>query len=440
MNRKERIDLAEWAVESAKKYGANQVAVSISNSRNIEIEFRDKQLDKLMESTRNSLGLQLYVSQRYSSHTTNDLKTSSLDPFIREAVASTKYLTADEYRQLPDPKYYPENIEGELEISDPDYQKVESSNRVQMAAEIEHEAMAQSDQIISATSGYSDRYGESVRLHSNGFLGERESTRFSAWAEVTVKGEEGGRPEDWFEAVTRFQKDLPSPEIIGKSAAERALRKVGQSKMDSGRYDMIVENRAGHTLVEMLLDPMTAEYLQQKNSYLEDMMGKKVASESFTLIDDPFIQKGLESRFFDEEGIAAKKRIMIEKGILKEYYIDNYYGRKLGMEPNSGTQSNLVFEYGSQSMEEMVKGVNKGIVITDFIGGNSNSTTGDFSFGIIGLLVERGNIIQAVNEMNITGNAQEFWNQLVAMGNDPYLYDSLRIPSMHFEDVQFSGV
>ena len=106
MNRKERIDLAQWAVDCAKKYGANQVAVSIVNNRNIEIEFRDKQIDKLMESTRNSLGIQLYVDQRYSSHSTNDLKKDSLDPFIREAVASTKYLTVDEYRQLPDPKFY----------------------------------------------------------------------------------------------------------------------------------------------------------------------------------------------------------------------------------------------------------------------------------------------------------------------------------------------
>ncbi|MBN2028962.1 TldD/PmbA family protein [bacterium] len=440
MNRIERIDLAEWVVESAKKYGADQVAVSISNSRNIEIEFRDKQLDKLMESTRNSLSLQLYVNQRYSSHSTNDLKKNSLDLFIREAVASTKYLTPDEYRRLPDPKYYPENVEGDLEICDQTYGAIESTSRVQMAAEIEAEAMAQSDKIISTTSGYSDTFGESVRLHSNGFLGERESTRFSAWAEVTVKDEDRGRPEDWFEAVTRFQKDLPSPEIIGRNAAERALRKIGQSKMDSGQYDMIVENRAGRTLIEVLLDPMTAEYLQQKNSYLENMIDKKIASESFTLIDDPFIQKGLGSRFFDEEGIASEKRIMIEKGILKKYFLDNYYGRKLGMEPNSGTQSNLVFEYGSKSMEEMIKELNKGIVITGFIGGNSNSTTGDFSFGIFGLLVERGSVVRAVNEMNISGNAKTFWNQLVAMGNDPYPYSSWQVPSMLFEGVQFSGV
>ncbi|MCJ7812971.1 TldD/PmbA family protein [bacterium] len=440
MNRQERIDLAQWAVDCAKKYGANQVAVSISNQRTIEIEFRDKQLDKLMESTRNSLGMQLYVEQRYSSHSTNDLKKSALDSFIQEAVASTKYLTGDEYRLLPDPKYYPEKSDGELEICDHGYGEIDSSKRIQMAAEIEAAAMAQSDKIISTTSGYTDSYGETVQLHSNGFLGERESTQFSAGAEVTVKDEDKGRPEDWYEAIVRYYQDLPGPEIIGRNAAQRALRKIGQDKMDSGRYNMIVENRAGSRLIGMLLSPMSARALQQKNSYLENRIGEKIVSEKMTLIDDPFIQKGLGSRFFDGEGIAAKKRVMIEKGVLKTYYIDNYYGRKLGMEPNSGSSSNLIFEYGSKSMEEMIQGLDKGIVITGFIGGNSNSTTGDFSFGIVGLLVEKGKIIRAVNEMNISGNGKTFWNQLVDMGNDPYPYSSQRIPSMLFEGVQFSGI
>ena len=154
------------------------------------------------------------------------------------------------------------------------------------------------------------------------------------------------------------------------------------------------------------------------------MLNKKIASEKMTVIDDPYLKKGLGSKLFDGEGLAAEKRVMIEKGVLKNYFIDNYYGKKLGWNPTTAGPSNMVYEYGSKSFDELLKEITKGIIVTGFIGGNSNSTTGDFSFGIVGLFVENGQIIKPVNEMNISGNAKEVWNQLVEMGNDPYQYSS----------------
>ena len=138
--------------------------------------------------------------------------------------------------------------------------------------------------------------------------------------------------------------------------------------------------------------------------------------------------------------MATKKMTIIEKGVLKNYLIDWYYAQKLGVEPTCGSVSNLVFDYGTRSFNEMVKGLERGIVVTGFIGGNSNSTTGDFSYGIVGKLVENGKVVQPVNEMNISGNLTEFWNQLVELGNDPYVYSAWRRPSLYFKDIHFSGV
>jgi PmbA protein len=132
--------------------------------------------------------------------------------------------------------------------------------------------------------------------------------------------------------------------------------------------------------------------------------------------------------------------MIIEKGVLRNYYIDNYYGKKLEMEPTSGSTSNLVFVHGDKSPEVLIKELERGILVTGFIGGNSNTTTGDFSFGISGLLIEKGEIVKPVNEMNISGNAKEFWKRLLATGNDPYPYSSWYVPSMLFEKVHFSGL
>jgi len=440
MNPKERLDLAQWATEQAIKNGANQVATAITFSRRIEIEHRDKKLDKLSEATRNSMYIELYVDQRYSSQSTNDLKKESLSKFIKDSIGSTRYLARDEFRALPDVKYYPKTNKIDLMILDPAYKKLETPERVKLAAEIEAAAMQQSDQIISTTAAYTDVYSESLRVHSNGFSGDFAATQFSVSAEVTVDDKQGGRPEDYAYAVARFRKDLPSTESIGVEAAKRAMRKVGQKKIDSGKYDMIVENRVVDRLLGVLQEPLSASALQQKNSYLEGMLGKQVASDKLTLVDDPFLEKGLGSRQFDEEGLAAKKRVIIEKGILRDYYVDNYYGKKLVMEPNSGSTSNLICELGTRSLAELITLVKKGIVVNSFIGGNYNSTTGDFSFGIVGLLVQDGEIVQPVNEMNLSGNAKEFWMQLAEVGNDVFPYSSWRTPGMLFNAVNFSGI
>ncbi len=427
-------------MDHATKNGADQVAVSISNTREIQISYRDRQLDQLKESTRNALGLDIYIENRYSSHSTNDLRKESLSNFIEESVAGTRHLTRDEYRSLPDPKYYPENLDTPLKICDPYYDKIEPSDRLAMAAEIEASATAHSDRIISTTSSYSDTHHESVRIHSNGFQGETKSTLFRAGAEVTIAGKEDDRPSDWYYSAVRYHEDLPKPDVIGVNAAQRALQKIGQQKIASGRYDMIVENRAGSRLLYALLRPMEGRYLQQKNSFLEGMEGQKIASEPFSMIDDPFVERGVGSRHFDGEGLAARRRVMIERGILRNYFIDDYYGKKLTMEPTTGSPSNLVFEYGSRSLEEMIHDVTRGILINAFIGGNSNSTTGDFSYGIVGQLIENGEISRPVNEMNISGNTRDIWGRLVEMGNDPYPYAAWRRPSMRFEAVQFSGI
>lgn len=440
MNKKERLDLAEWAMKHALRHGADQTSVGIFNQREISIEFRDKRLEELKESTQNSLNIDIYADQKYSSHSTNDLRKQSLEKFIDEAIAATKYLAKDEYRSLTDPKYYPKGKGPDLQIYDPAYESVESRTRVKMAEEIETVAMDQSDQIISVTSWYEDTFTQTCRVNSNGFAGETESTNFGAGAEVTVRDGEEGRPADYFWAGTRYFKDLPSTEELGKWAVERAVRKIGQRKLGSGKYDMVLENRNGGRFLGLFGYAYTAQALQQKNSFLEGRLGEKIASELFTVVDDPMLKKGLGSRHYDGDGIAAKKRVVIDKGVLSQFFIDDYYGRKLGMEPNGGQTSNILFAYGDKDRDQIIKGVKKGILVTGFIGGNSNSVTGDFSIGIVGQLIENGQIVHAVNEMNIAGNANDVYNQLVVIGNDPYPYSSSRTPTMHFEGIAFSGV
>jgi PmbA protein len=218
------------------------------------------------------------------------------------------------------------------------------------------------------------------------------------------------------------------------------LKKIGPEKINSGKYTMIVENRSAPNLLSPLYNALQGNNLYQKQSFLADKIGKSVASSIMTVDDDPLIISGPGSRLFDDEGLAAVKRPILEDGTLRNYYIDNYYGRKLGMEPTSGSSSNAVFRLGKRNMDEMVANLKKGILVTGFNGGNCNGSTGDFSYGIEGYLIENGSIVHPVNEMNISGNMNQLWFNLVEAGNDIVDGSSFMIPTLMFEGIDFSGI
>jgi PmbA protein len=232
---------------------------------------------------------------------------------------------------------------------------------------------------------------------------------------------------------------LPKSDI-GKKAMERAIQKINPRKIASGKYTVIIENRVAGNLLYPVFSALNGSSIYQKQSFLAGKAGQKIASELLTIVDDPSIPSAPGSRLYDEEGLAAVKRPVIEKGVLKGYYIDNYYGRKLGMQPTSGSNGNIVFETGSRNQQEMMSTLKKGILITGFIGGNCNGSTGDFSYGIEGYLIENGKIVQPVNEMNISGNMSQFWFNLTELGNDIRENDPFRIPSIMLKDVDLSGI
>jgi len=439
MNKSEKELLADFIIETAKKAGAHEVSVNLAENSGMNIQFRDGEIEQLEESQENSLSISIYCDNKYSSHSTNNLKPDDIKIFTENAVKATHYLTSDPFRQLPDSRYYAKNLDKDLNLSDQNFHNITTEDRIEISKRIYESAIKHSDKIISAAASYSDTVYSSLKVHSNGFCGHHSGTMFSASAEVTVKDNDT-RPEDYYSVQNRFLSRFPDVEMIGNLASTGALKKMGQTKIKTGTYNMLVENRAAIRLISMLLSPMAASSIQQKSSYLDGMLGKKIASEMLNITDNPLIDGALGSRLFDSEGIASVKRSIIENGVLCQYFIDSYYGKKLGMEPNGGSSSNLLFSDGSDSLDSLMKQASNGILVTGFNGGNSNSTTGDFSFGISGFQFENGNIIKPINEMNISGNSKILWNNLVKIANDPYPYSKWMVPSLLFEGVSFSGL
>jgi PmbA protein len=438
MNKNEKYELAGLVMDHALKSGAEQVSVSIADSRSSDIDIRDQKIDKLTESIRNSLTVELFVEKKYSFHITSRLKKEELFRFIDEAIAATRFLAEDEYRTLPDPELYYKGGGNDLKVLDNKLDGIDAKTKIDLATQVHDEAFRKDERVISVTSTYSDNISNRVLLTSNGFKGDTSTSYVALSAQVSVKGDTG-RPSDyWYENAIFFDKLVKTG--IGTKALDRAIRKLDPKKIKSGKYPVIIENQTVSSIFSPLYSAMLGSSIYKKQSFLLGKANKPVASQKLTIFDDPFIQSGFGSSFFDSEGLATVKRPIIEGGILHNFYIDTYYGKKLKLKPTSGDSTNLIFSPGERDLRSMLESMDKGILITGFNGGNCNGSTGDFSYGIEGFYIEKGKIVHPVNEMNITGNMNQFWFSLVELGNDVLEGRTFKTPSMMFEKADLSGI
>jgi PmbA protein len=434
--------IAQSCIELSTKKGANAVSADVYRVRKVEFQWRDGKPETVTEATTRGVQLDLYVDGRYARVSTSDLRPEALESLIGDTVVVARSLAQDPYRGLPDPELYEGQAELDLGLEDPRYDELTADHRRQFAqvAEAGAREVKGSDAILSVTTSFSDTLTERFLVNSNGFSGASRGTVFSLSAEVGVKDKDGRRPEDYSYATSRGLARLPKAALIGKDAGERSVARLGAGKGESAMLPMVVDNRAGGRMVGLLMSPLSGSSLQQKRSFLEGKLGEAVFGDKITIVDDPLIAGGLGSRLWDSEGIAARRRPIVEAGVLKSYYIDTYYGRKLKVAPTSGDASNLSWNTGSRDPAALIAGIDDGIFVTGFLGGNSNGLTGDFSLGVLGFRIRDGQLAEPVGEMNISGNHLEFWKRLVAVGNDPFPYSPLRTPTLVFDGVSFAGV
>ncbi|MCF7809168.1 MAG: TldD/PmbA family protein [Candidatus Marinimicrobia bacterium] len=433
------LDLGYWAQKKAKEAGADETGIGINQSRSVEVDFRDGKVENLKESTQQSLWIDIHSKGKFSSHSTNDLRKSSLEKFIPNAVDLTAFLEKDDFRTLTPPELYEGQHTVDIDINDPAQVAVTAEERLNRAKELGALLEGRDERIISIASGFYDSHSESYLLMSNGFEGHNESTSFTHGASVSMQGEGDKKPEGWKYYRAHHLEDLVSAEETAAEALLRTQDRLGAKKVPSEQLPLLLENANAARLLYYLLGPMRASYIQQKRSFLEGKKGEQIAADVLSVIDDPTVVRGLGSKYYDGDGIAAKVRPVISNGVLDDYFVDVYYGNKMGWQPNGGGTSNLIIKPGTRSGQEIEAALDKGILVTNWLGGNANSTTGDYSLGVAGWLIENGKRVQPITEMNISGNYSDLLMNLVEVGNDPYVHSSFRTPTLLFDKVSFSG-
>ncbi len=430
---------AAEAVELARSAGADEAWSTASQSRDVQFEYRDGSLEKVKDTTSQRLGIRLFADGRYSSHATTDLNPDRLSSFVDEAVAITRALEPDEFRRITPEQLFRDRPSDDLDLVDASVNSLDRDQRMAWCRALD-EASHRHERVISATSGVYDGMQLSASASSNGFSGRQQSTYCWYGSSITLRDQGDKRAEDGFYAGAAHVTDVPGPEAVGKTALDRALARLDAEKGPTQKTTMVVDSRAAASLVSRMLRPASGRSVQQGQSFWATLIGEQAFSDKLTIIDDPLIVRGLSSRHYDNEGISSRALPIIENGVAKNLYVDTYYGRKGDMEPTTGSPSNRVVSPGEHSLQELLGKVGDGVYVTSWLGGNSDSTTGDFSLGLRGHMIENGEIGRPVGEMNVTGNLRDLFTRLDLVGNDVYPYSSTLSPSLVFSDVDFSGV
>lgn len=436
--RAELADRAQQAVDQALEAGADDIWAVAQQSRDVEFSYRDGALEKVQDATSRNLWVQVYSKGRYSSHRTTDLNPDRLRDFLAQAVASTAALEPDPHRAITPPELFRNRPQADLDLVDNAVASLEREQRLGWCVSLD-EAARNHQKVISATAGVYDGSVAYAFASSNGFEGFRDATYCWLGADVTLKDRGDRRASDGFYAGGTHVADLPGARMVAETALDRALVRLDAEKGPTTRTTMLVDSRAASSLVGRLLQSAYARSLQQGRSFWSNLHGKKAFSEKLTLVDEPLIRRGLGSRLFDDEGIAAHPLPLVEAGIVRNIYVDTYYGRKADMRPTTGSPSNVTVATGESSLEELVADVGEGIYVTSWLGGNADGTTGDFSLGLRGHVIEKGAIGRPVGEMNVTGNLRSLFGRLELAGSDVYPYATILSPSLVFADVDFSG-
>ncbi len=435
------LSFAQHVVDRCGQLGATESSAAVSRSSHIQIIRRDGQVEQATEATTQSLSITVLVDDCFCSSSTSDLRPDAVEQFVEKSIAAAQYLEPDDARRHADEALCGRGVSQEdLDQDDACWGTRTAEDRSQDAEQLETALQELSDdRAISGSVMVADGRSEVAHVLSNGFSGVNQGAWFAAGGERTIQDGDR-RPEAGAHYGARHLADLPAADALAQTIVDRVEERVGAGPIDSGRYPLVLSARAAGRILGILAGPLSGGALHQRRSCLSEHEGKAIGSACFTLTDDPTIPRGLGSRPWDGDALCSRPLTLIDEGVLRNYYVSVYHGRKLDRAPTTGGRSNWVIPAGTTPWQQAAQAWPKAIRVTGFLGGNSNAASGDFSFGISGQLLEHGKPTQSLGEMNVSGNVQTLFHKLVGVGDDPWAWSAVRSPTLLFEDVQFSGL
>mgnify|MGYP001264386540 CR=1 FL=1 len=426
---------ASYCLDLAKKLGATDVSVNVGSSISETVNFRNKNLDESNRSDNLGVDITIYIGKKKSSISSSNLLKDNLNILIEKCIEATKNTPDDEFNELPDKDLLAKEVK-ELNLYDDTH--IENDDKIKYLSLLE--ASASSDEkIVNTESSFTEDKSNFILANSDGFCKGFKTSSFVASSVVVAKNDKS-MERDYEYTLKCHLEDIKSAEELGKAAAEHTIRKLSPKKIGSERIAIIFDKRIAKGILSTFANAISASAISRGTSFLKDMINQKIFSDTINVFDKPDIIKGLGSKSFDSEGVKTETLKLVEKGILKDYLIDTYNGKKLNLKSNGrcGGTSNLYFENGKISYKDLLNSNTKCLYVTETIGHGSNIVTGDYSVGATGFLVEKGELIYPINEITIAGNFKDMFHN-ITLANDLEFEYSTNSPTMMIEGMVVAG-
>ena len=426
---------AAHCLDVAKKIGATNASVTIGHSISETVNFRNNNLDESNRSDGLAFSIDTYIGKRKSSISSSNLLDQNLNTLIEKCYETTKITPEDEFNSLPDKNLLAQSLKN-LNINDDTH--IENDKKIDYLKELES-AASEDKKIVNTESSFTEKKSNFILANSDGFCSGYKTSSFTASC-VAVAKDETSMERDYEYSSKRYLDDIKEPKSLGKIASHQTIRKLSPKKIGSEKLSVIFDKRIAKGMLSAFASAISSSAIARGTSFLKDQLNEQIFSNSINIIDKPDIMKGLGSKNFDSEGVKSETINLVKDGVLKSYLVDTYNGRKLKLKSNgrSGGTTNLYFENGNQSYDELLKMNSKCIYITETIGHGSNLVTGDYSVGATGFLVENGQFKYPINEITIAGNFKDMFKRIF-LANDLDFEYSTNSPTMMIEGMTVAG-
>jgi PmbA protein len=447
--------LATDVVKLAVKAGASDAEVVVREGDEFSVNVRMGQVETLKESGSRALGLRVFVGKRSASASTSDLTVDGIRRLVEGALALARVTEEDTFAGLPEKDEFGA-VGDDLHLYFDDVYSLEGPERIEWARRAESAAMAADPRITNSDGGSFDAAtGRKVLANSRGFLGGyRSSYAGVSAAPIAVDANGQMQRDGWWTSARRIT-DLESPEAVGAEAARRTLRRLGARRVATQQAPIVFAPEVARGLIGSIFDAASGDAIWRHASFLAGKLGEQIAAANITIVDDnlmlmPTGAGGFGTSPFDAEGLPSRRTVVVERGVLRNYMLNTYTARKLGMKSThnasrglAGTPGigcgNLYLEPGTLTPEEIISGVQAGFYVTSLMGPGTNIVTGDYSRGAAGRWIENGQLTHAVEEVTIAGNLAEMFSHVTAIGSDLVFRGSVASPTLRIDGMTIAG-
>jgi PmbA protein len=448
------LDLAEAVVKKALAKGADEADVALSRGVNSRVMLRMGNVELLTEAQPYSLSLRVYRNKQGSVVYTSDFTPDALDKLVDTALDLATVADPDPAAGLPDLADLAMKLDQiNLENYDPIIGDLPTDIKVEAIKKGE-EAAFSFDSRVNNTNGssFSTFIAAFGLVNSLGFARSYRSSGCFVTVDAAVDDADGKKQRGgWLSYATHYNK-LEKSDLIGKKAAERALGRIGARKVPTKAVPVIFDPDMSARLMATLIAVISGEAYERRSTFLLDKIGQNIGSNFLTLVDDP-LKPGLTgSRPFDDEGVTSRKNEIFTQGIFNQFLFNTYTARKTGNKTTGSASrgmssfpgvgiSNFYLQNGTTDPQDMIAGVEEGLLLTETMGFGFNPVTGDLSRGAAGFWIEKGQIAFPVAEINIAGNLAKMLSNITQVGNDlSFNRGSLAAPTIRVENVMVSGL